>query len=154
MAEDKKIGKTISRAEALKISRETLERAENARRESDEADTKEMFVEIDRIEKLESKLWDAEFEIEKLQIELRETKKRLEVTQDALNRAFGDIAKLGIQILDPKRVEIELDVLWKNYALADDSTLDPGATELKNALLVLAESSEIFRKYQEEHADG
>lgn len=33
-----------------------------------------------------------------------------------------------------KSIEIELDVLWRNYAMADDSTLDPGAIELKNAL--------------------
>jgi len=82
--------------------------------------------------------------------ELLQTLKRLEVTQIALHRAFEDISKLGIKILRPRSVEIELEILWRNYALADDSTLDSGAIELKNALLVLSKSSDLFRQFQED----
>lgn len=31
-------------------------------------------------------------------------------------------------------IQNEMDVLWRNYAMAGDAALDPGAIELKNAL--------------------
>ena len=54
------------------------------------------------------------------------------------------IEELQVKATELEDIKRELEMLWSGYAKAKDSTLTSGAIELKNAILVLKKSSELF----------